>query len=49
MGAFLIYAFNIIAVNFNIVIPINIWTIAFTSIFDLPAIVVMLLIKIIIP
>lgn len=47
MGSFLIYAFNIIAVNFNIVIPINPWTILFTSTFDLPAIVIMLLVKII--
>ena len=47
MGSFLIYAFNIIAVNFNIVIPINPWTILFASTFDLPAIVIMLLVKII--
>ena len=47
MGSFLIYAFNMIAVNFNIVIPINPWTILFTSIFDMPAIVIMLLVKII--
>ena len=47
MGSFLIYAFNMIAVNFNIVIPINIWTILFTTFFDFSAIVVMLLIKII--
>ncbi len=47
MGSFLIYGFNMIAVNFNIVIPINPWTILFTSIFDMPAIVIMLLVKII--
>ena len=47
IGAFILYTFNVIAVNFNIVIPINIWTLFFTSFFDITAIVVMLLIKII--
>ncbi len=46
MGAFLIYSFNVIAVNFNIVLPINIWSIGFTSIFNIVGIVVLLLIKI---
>ena len=45
MGAFLIYAFNVIAVNFNIIIPINIWTICFTSIFDFVGLIVLILIK----
>lgn len=45
MGAFLIYTFNVIAVNFNIVIPINIWTISFASIFDLPGVIVILILK----
>ncbi len=47
MGAFIIYAFNIIAVNFNIVLPINIWTISFTSIFDFLGIAILLIIKVI--
>lgn len=47
MGSFLIYAFNMIAINFNIVIPINIWTIAFISIFDFPALAVILFVQII--
>ena len=45
MSAFLIYAFNIIGVNFNIIIPINIWTIGFTSIFDISGIIVLLVLK----
>ena len=46
MGSFIIYAFNLIAVNFNIVLPINMWTIIFTSIFDFIGISVLLIIKI---
>ncbi len=46
MGSFIIYAFNMIAVNFNIVVPINIWTILFTSIFDFVGIAIILFIKI---
>ena len=45
MGAFIIYAFNMIAVNFNIVLPINIWTITFTSIYDFLGIFILLIIK----
>ena len=47
MSAFLIYAFNMVAVNFNIVIPINLWTIGFTSFFDISGIVVLLILKVI--
>ena len=45
MAAFLIYAFNVVAVNFNIVLPINVWTIGFTSIFDVSGLVILLFIK----
>ena len=45
MAAFLLYAFNMVAINFNIVLPINIWTIAFTSLFDMSGLGVLLLIK----
>ena len=45
MAAFLIYAFNMVAVNFNIVLPINVWTIGFTTIFDVSGLVILLLIK----
>ena len=45
MASFLIYAFNMIAVNFNIVLPINIWTIIFTSFFDVTGLIVLLIIK----
>ena len=45
MAAFMLYAFNMITVNFNIVIPINIWTLVFTSIFDMSGLGVLLFIK----
>ena len=45
MAAFLIYAFNMVAVNFNVVLPINVWTIGFTSIFDVSGLVILLFIK----
>lgn len=45
MGAFLLYAFNMVAINFNIVLPINIWTILFTSFFDMSGLGVLLIIK----
>ena len=44
-AAFLIYAFNMIAVNFNIVLPINLWTIGFTSLFDISGLIIILIIK----
>ena len=45
MASFLIYAFNMVAVNFNVVVPINLWTIVFASIFDVPGISVLLILK----
>lgn len=45
-GAFLLYAFNMVAIHFNIVIPINLWTIGFATIFDVPGIAILLIIKI---
>ena len=45
MSAFLIYAFNMVAVNFNFVIPINIWTLAFTSVFDVSGLTILMIIK----
>ncbi len=45
MASFLIYSFNMIAVNFNIILPINIWTISFTSIFDVSGLIILFIIK----
>lgn len=45
MASFLVYAFNMVAVNFNIIIPINIWTIGFATIFDISGLIILLIIK----
>ena len=45
MSAFLLYAFNMILVHFSIVIPINMWTIIFVSLFDVSGIVILLIFK----
>ena len=47
MSSFLIYAFNMVLIHFNLIIPINIWTIMYTAIFDIPALVILLILKII--
>ena len=39
INSFLIYTFNMIAVNFNLNIPINLWTITFVGIFDVSGII----------
>ena len=45
MASFLVYAFNMVAVNFNVVVPINLWTIGFTTVFDVPGIAILLILK----
>ena len=44
-ATFLIYAFNMVAINFNVNLPINFWTIGFTSIFNISGLVIILIIK----
>ena len=45
-GAFLLYGYNLIAVNFNMIIPINIFTIGFVSFLGIPSIFALILFKI---
>ena len=45
MSAFLIYAFNMVAVHFNIVLPINLWTIFYVTLFDIPGLGVLMFLK----
>ena len=45
IGSFLIYTFNIIAINFNVILPINVWTIGFVSFFDFIGLTVLIIIK----
>ena len=43
-----LYGYNLIAVNFNMVIPINLITIALLTFFGFPSLVALVLLKIII-
>ena len=45
MVAFMVYAFNMVAINFNTIIPINFWTIGFITFFDIPGLIIILIIK----
>lgn len=45
LSAFLLYGYNLIAVNFNMIIPINIYTIGSVSILGVPSILALLLFK----
>lgn len=46
LSAFLLYGYNLIAVNFNMVIPINIYTIGFVSVLGVPSMLALLLFKV---
>lgn len=46
LAAFIIYTYNMIAVNFNMIIPINLWTTIFVGFFDFPALVTLIILKI---
>lgn len=45
LGGFLLYAYNLIAVTFNITIPINLFTIFFVGIFDVVGLTTLVLVK----
>lgn len=47
MSFFILYGYNLIAVNFNMIIPINIMTIGFVTILGVPSLLALLLLKII--
>lgn len=47
MSFFVLYGYNLIAVNFNMIIPINIITISLLTIFGVPSLLSLLLLKII--
>lgn len=48
LGAFLLYGYNLIAVNFNMVIPINFISLLFVAFLGVPALVALILFKILI-
>lgn len=48
VSAFILYGYNLIAVNFNMIIPINFITIFFVAILGGPALFALILFKILI-
>ncbi len=47
LGGFLLYAYNLIAVTFNITVPINFYTILITGLLDIPGLASLVILKLI--
>lgn len=47
INSFLIYTFNVIAVNFNLNIPFNIWTMTYVGLFDISGLITLTILLII--
>lgn len=47
LGGFLLYAYNLIAVTFNITVPINLFTISTVGLLDFPGLLALVVIKIV--
>ncbi len=47
ISAFILYGYNLIAVNFNMTVPINIYTLSFVTFLGSPALIGLILFKII--
>lgn len=47
-SAFILYGYNIIAINFNVTIPINFYTLLFVTFLGSPALIALILFKIIV-
>lgn len=48
LSGFILYGYNLIAVNFNMIIPINFLTIGFVALLGAPALCALLLFKLLI-
>lgn len=48
LSAFILYGYNLIAVNFNMIIPINFVTLFFVAFLGAPALIALILFKILI-
>lgn len=48
LSAFILYGYNLIAVNFNMIIPINVFSLSFVTILGTPALVALVLFKILV-
>jgi len=47
LGGFLLYTYNLIAVTFNITVPINFFTIITVSILDIPGLAALVILKLV--
>ena len=45
LGGFMLYAYNLIASNFNITIPINFFTIITVGLLDIPGLAALIILK----
>ena len=45
LGGFMLYAYNLIAVTFNITIPINFFTIMTVGLLDIPGLAALIILK----
>ena len=46
LSAFILYGYNLIAVNFNMIIPINVYTLGFITFLGSPALIALVFFKI---
>lgn len=46
-SAFILYGYNLISVNFNMTVPINVYTLSFVTFLGSPALIALILFKII--
>ncbi len=47
LSYFVLYGYNLIAINFNMVIPINIITVALIAVLGVPSLLALLLLKVV--
>lgn len=47
LGGFMLYAYNLIAVTFNITVPINLFTIVTVGLLDIPGLFSLVILKIV--
>lgn len=47
LGGFLLYAYNLIAVTFNITVPINLFTIVTVGLLDIPGLAALVILKLV--
>ena len=47
LGGFLLYAYNLIAVTFNITVPINLFTILTVGLLDIPGLAALVILKLV--